>query len=116
MIDNKNIGIGTQETQEEDSGLFVCKLKEPITYNGKRIEKLTFNWDKLNGQDCMAVEEELRIKGVLLVAPQYVVTYLVGIATRACEEKVGADIFEQLPASVFLKIRKATQNFLMTAV
>lgn len=112
VIDPKEFEVAKKESKKA-KGVYTHKFKRPVKYNGQDIEELTFDFNKLSGKDCMAVEEELRMMNVSLVAPTFNGMYLIRMAARACTEKIGADIFYLMPAGDFTRIRSRTQSFFM---
>lgn len=104
--------------QEEEAGtetleVFTIKLKKPVEYNGTSYEELHFNFNKLTGRDCLAIENELSMLGKNFVTPEISGEYLTRFAARALEEPVGADFIQSLPAAVYSRIRARARTFLL---
>lgn len=100
------------KSAEEDS-LVTIELKAPVDWMGCTYEKLTFDFDKLTGRDSLNVENELKSRGKAVMTPAFDANYLVRIAARACEEKLGVDFFESLPIVDFNRIRNAARTFML---
>lgn len=112
--DAKEDGRGT--------GTYTHAFKRPFVYEGRTVESLTFDWDTLTGNDSLAIERELRVKGVTLVVPAYTGEYLVGMAARACTDRteegkrfVGADMIRAMPLGDFQAVTNRARNFLLLA-
>lgn len=97
----------------KSGGVYVHEFKKPITYNGKTYTELTFEWDKLTGNDSRAIVQEVERRGKTVVAPAFSVDYLVRMAARACTEKIGIDAFDLMSIRDFNMIWSAARSFLM---
>lgn len=93
--------------------MFEHKLKKPVEYNGETIEKLEFDFDKLTGADCMAIEDELQAIGKPAVIPAFSSPFLVRMATKACTIDIGSDIFDYMGISDFNIIKSQARSFLL---
>ena len=104
------------KTQPESSVLtYTHKFKTPFCFNNKSYDELTFDWDSLDGQDCLDIEEELTARGITVVAPEFSSAYQIAYAARACTEKIGSDALALMPAKAFLKIKRQVRTFLLVA-
>lgn len=81
----------------------------------KTFEQLDFNFDKLTGQDSLAIEYELQSLGKPVVVAEMSGDYLIRMAARACEVKIGADDLAALPLREFNAIRNRARSFLLRA-
>jgi len=84
----------------------------PFAYEGKTYTELTFDWDKLTGKDSLAIEAELSNLGRPVIIHSISGEYLIRMACRACQEKIGVDAFEQMRLPDYNRIRTAARNFL----
>ena len=89
------------------------KLKSPVLYNGNTVEILSFDWGKLTGKDALAIESELSRSGIPVVVPGLTGQYIIRAAARACTQKIGIDIFEDMSLTDYNRVRSATRSFLM---
>lgn len=97
-------------------------LRHPFTYEGRTVEELSFDWGALTGRDSLAIERELRTKGITLILSAYTGEFLVGLAARACTDRtedgkrfVGTDMIQALPLGEFQTITNRARNFLLRA-
>lgn len=111
-IDPDEFAVAAEEAKTAER-LYTHTFNRPFQYNGQTVTKLSFDFEKLTGRDCLAVENEMRMQGITMVSPTFSGPYLVRMAARACTEKVGSDIFELMPAADFTRIRNRTQSFFM---
>ncbi len=90
------------------------KLRKPIMYNGEELKELSFDFNKLTGEDCIAVESELLSRGVAVIGnPASNIQYIIRMAARACTKTVGIDIFRTMSATDFNRIRTTAYFFLL---
>ncbi|MDF2984883.1 MAG: hypothetical protein K0R50_393 [Eubacterium sp.] len=120
MTDLKNTGvIDTKElsaAQKEaaDSGNSYTHLfRKPYEYEDKTFTQVTFDWDKLTGDDALAIENELQQLGKPVIVPTFSGEYLVRMCARACTDPIGADFFKRMPIADYNKIRSASRSFLL---
>ncbi len=112
LIAPEEFAAAEADAREADD-VYIHTFHKPFQYNGRMIEKLTFDFDRLTGRDCQAVENELRRIGTTLVAPTFSGEYLVRMAARACTEKIGADVFDLMSARDYNRIRNKAQSFFL---
>lgn len=98
---------------EESAGTYVHTFRTPFTYEGKTFNSVSFDFDRLTGNDAMAIEAEMQAMGKPVIIPSLSGDYLVRMATRACKESVGVDFFEMLPIRDYHTIRSKARNFLI---
>jgi hypothetical protein len=85
-------------------------LKKPLEKDGKTIEKLTINIDKLTGNDIMNAENEVVMRGNKSPNPLFTSEGFAVIAAKA-SGNIPEDIFA-LSAPDFLLVTSMVQNFL----
>lgn len=107
---------------EQDSGVYTHTFKRPFSHQGITIERLTFDWGKLTGEDHLAIENELLLRGKTLVTPEFTGEFLCGMATRACTDRNGdgfrilnMEVLKALPMRDFQTICKKARAFLLRA-
>ncbi len=113
-IDNKEFDTAVEEAQNADS-LFTYTLKKPVTYNGNTIETLSFDFDKLTGEDAIKIEDELNRLGTPVISPTFSGEYLIRMSARACTTPVGADLFKSMSLFDYNKIRSKARSFLLSS-
>lgn len=112
IIDPKEFAAAEQETAESTSAVTVM-LSCPVTYENKTYTELSFDFDKLTGEDSLSIENELQAQGKFVVAPTFSGEYLVRMAARACTANIGQDLIRALPISDYNRIRSAARSFLL---
>ena len=120
MAENKKFQNVTEEDiakmQEEMSrGKFTHEFKKAVEHGGKTYAALHFDFDALTGRDCRLIEHELASKGIHLFSRELSSDYQVLFAVRACQENIGEDFFDVIPARDFNTIMKRVQSFLLRA-
>ena len=98
---------------KQGTGSYTHTFSKPFTYEGKTYERLTFDFDKLTGNDCLAIENECSALGVAVVNPAFSGNFLVRMAARACTEKIGANVLTTMPIYDFNRIRSKARSFLL---
>lgn len=110
------IDVATKEAemvQDENVGVYIHIFRTPYAYEGRNYETLTFDFDKLTGNDALAIEEEMQANGKPVIVPTLSGDYLVRMAARACTERVGVDFFGALPIREYQVIRNKARSFLL---
>ena len=69
----------------------------------------------LTGRDCRLIERELAAQGIHVFSRELSSDYQVLFAVRACQEDIGEDFFDVIPARDFNAIMKRVQSFLLRA-
>lgn len=113
---SETINIQDEQIEElavNSEEVFTIKLKKPFEFEGKTYEALRFDFGKLSGKDCLAIENELQMLGIGAAVPEFSGEYLIRFAARALEEDLGPDFIEALPAATFTKIRNRVRSFLL---
>lgn len=111
-IDPKAFAAAEQEAAESGSAVTV-QLSRPVTYEGKIFEKVAFDFERLTGNDALAIEGEMQAMGKPVIIPSLSGEYLVRMAARACMDPVGVDFFAALPIRDYHTIRSHARNFLL---
>lgn len=92
-------------------------FKRPVKYCGKEYTELSFDFDKLTGQDSLSIESELTSLGKNSFIPAMNSEYLIRLAAKACTENVGSDIFTTyMSLSDHLEITKMARSFLLRGI
>ncbi len=117
IISADEFAVAEKEAKERQGfDTYTHKFRKPFTYEGKTYEDLTFEWDKLSGNDYLAIEGEMAALGKVLIAPEFSGDFIVRMIAKACTEKIGSDIIGAMPLCDFNKIRKEARSFLMNSV
>lgn len=111
----------TEETKAEiavvtDSdtpqGAYVHKFQKPYTYEDKTYTELVFDFEKLIGDDLVAIENEMAAVGEFALSPEISTSFLYRLAARAAG--VGSDVISSLPIRDFGKIKNKSRDFLVS--
>lgn len=112
--------VENQAQDEPDEGSYTHTFKRPFTYQGVTIETLTFDWDALTGEDHVAIENELVMRGKTLVVPEFTGEFLYGMAVRACVDRtpdgfrvLDRSAMKAMPLRDFQAICKKARSFLL---
>lgn len=107
------IDKAAQKIIELPSGVWKCKLSEPLEHLGEKFDELTFNFGKLKGEDMLNVEDELMQRHKPIYMNNSVnIHYILFVAVRACEQKVDDTVLKTLSAVDFNHIINKTKLFL----
>lgn len=111
--------------EEGNTSAYVHKLKKPFTFEGCTIEELSFDFDRLTGNDSLAIEDELQSMNKPVIVPTFSGQYLIRMAARACTttlttpdgraRRIGADVIQALPIGDYNRIRSKARTFLLTS-
>ena len=112
LVNETELNAAEQEA-ESSSSVYTAKLAEPVEYEDKTYTEITFDFGALTGEDALAIESELDLLGKPLIAPEFSGEYLIRMASRASNPRVGTDFLKQLPIGVFNKIRNKGRSFLL---
>ncbi len=105
------LGSDAAVLEESESDIFKYELIRPVTYDGKEYKELTFDFGSLTGGDSMDVEDELMSRGHAVLVRSADSMYLSRMCARACNEKVGADIFRLMFVKDCNRILAASRRF-----
>lgn len=111
-IHNDEFTIAKEQT-DGISGTTTIHLRKPFTYEEHTFEELTFDWNRLTGEDALAIEDEVQALNKAVIVPVFSGEFLVRMAARACVERIGQDVLRALPIADFNKVRNAARSFLL---
>lgn len=97
---------------DSDTGKYTHEFKKPYTYEDKTYTKLEFDFEKLIGEDLVAIENEMAAVGEYAISPEISTSFLYRLAARAAG--VGSDVISHLPISDFGKIKNKSRDFLIS--
>ena len=121
LVDKKEFEAAEQAA-EDSAVLYTHTFNPPFVFEGETFASLSFDWERLTGNDSLAIEREvLAVTGRAVVAPEFSGEYLIRMAVRACVElrqdgkrKLGADAYRAMRMSDFNAIRNAARSFLLS--
>lgn len=103
------------ETAEEIEGAYVHQFRTPFTWDGKEYDSLTFDFDNLTGGDLLKVVDEMAMLGTQMQFVRETDTnYQLGVAVRACKEKLPRDAYLAMKFGDLSKIVSRARSFLLT--
>lgn len=88
----------------------VYKLKKPLEYEGKTYEEFRFDFEKLNGNDMIQIENELRDRDIFVITPETDTAFQATLAARAAG--VSDSVITALPIADFLAVKRKVRRFL----
>ena len=97
---------------DSDTGKYTHEFKKPYTYEDKTYTKLEFDFEKLTGDDLVAIENEMAAVGEYALSPEISTSFLYRLAARAAG--VGSDVISHLPIRDFGKIKNKSRDFLIS--
>ena len=97
---------------DSDTGKYVHEFQKPYTYEDKTYTKLEFDFEKLIGEDLVAIENEMAAVGEYALSPEISTSFLYRLAARAAG--VGSDVISHLPIRDFGKIKNKSRDFLIS--
>lgn len=93
-------------------GAYVHEFTKPYTFEEKTYTKLVFDFEKLIGDDLVAIENEMAAVGEFALSPEISTSFLYRLAARAAG--VGSDVISSLPIRDFGKIKNKSRDFLVS--
>ena len=95
--------------------IYTKKMKTPFPYNGETYEELTFDFDKLRGKDGIDIENELLTQTEVVLYPILSPEYMTRFISKACEQPIGFDGFQQMSyvdyKPILERATKCLQNY-----
>lgn len=104
----------TENVTDSDTpvGSYRHIFKNPYTYEDKTYTELVFDFEKLIGDDLVAIENEMAAVGEFALSPEISTSFLYRLAARAAG--VGSDVIVNLPIRDFGKIKNKSRDFLVS--
>lgn len=103
---------GNVTDSDTPTGAYIHKFQKPYTYEDKTYTELTFDFEKLLGEDLVAIENEMAAVGEFALSPEISTSFLYRLAARAAG--VGSDVIVNLPIRDFGKIKNKSRDFLVS--
>ena len=93
-------------------GAYVHEFTKPYTFEEKTYTKLVFDFEKLIGDDLVAIENEMAAVGEYALSPEISTSFLYRLAAKAAG--VGSDVIAHMPVRDFGKIKNKSRDFLIS--
>lgn len=93
-------------------GAYVHEFTKPYTFEEKTYTKLGFDFEKLIGDDLVAIENEMAAVGEYALSPEISTSFLYRLAAKAAG--VGSDVIAHMPIRDFGKIKNKSRDFLIS--
>ena len=93
-------------------GAYVHEFTKPYTFEDKTYTKLVFDFEKLIGDDLVAIENEMAAVGEYALSPEISTSFLYRLAAKAAG--VGSDVIAHMPIRDFGKIKNKSRDFLIS--
>ena len=90
-------------------GAYVHEFTKPYTFEEKTYTKLVFDFEKLIGDDLVAIENEMAAVGEYALSPEISTSFLYRLAAKAAG--VGSDVIAHMPIRDFGKIKNKCYEF-----
>lgn len=110
FVNEKEITAAEQDAKESTS-VYTHNFAEPFTHGEKTYEKLVFDFGKLTGGDCLAIEAEMQMLGKPLIVPEFSGEFLIRMSAKAAN--IGSDVLMAVPLSDYNRIRGKARSFLL---
>ena len=93
-------------------GAYVHEFTKPYTFEEKTYTRLVFDFEKLIGDDLVAIENEMAAVGEYALSPEISTSFLYRLAAKAAG--VGSDVIAHMPIRDFGKIKNKSRDFLIS--
>lgn len=93
-------------------GAYVHEFTKPYIFEEKTYTRLVFDFEKLIGDDLVAIENEMAAVGEYALSPEISTSFLYRLAAKAAG--VGSDVILHLPIREFGKVKNKAQSFLVS--
>ena len=93
-------------------GAYVHEFTKPYTFEEKTYTRLVFDFEKLIGDDLVAIENEMAAVGEYALSPEISTSFLYRLAAKAAG--VGSDVIAHMPIRDFGKIKIKSRDFLIS--
>lgn len=113
-VKNEVAVIPLKETKPADkpnTGVYTHIFKTPFVYAGTTYQEIIFHFERLNGRDMIAIENEMQMNGEYAIAAEASLCFQVKMAAKAAG--IGNDVLEAMPLKEFTRITNAARSFLL---
>lgn len=93
-------------------GAYVHEFTKPFTFEDKTYTRLIFDFEKLIGDDLVAIENEMAAVGEYALSPEISTSFLYRLAAKAAG--VGSDVIAHMSIRDFGKIKNKSRDFLIS--
>lgn len=97
---------------DTSEGAYVHEFTKPFTFEDKTYTRLVFDFEKLIGDDLVAIENEMAAVGEYALSPEISTSFLYRLAAKAAG--VGSDVIAHMPIRDFGKIKNKSRDFLIS--
>ncbi|MEA5057774.1 MAG: phage tail assembly protein [Anaerotignum propionicum] len=111
VVGMENTTATVEKTAEINEGVYTHKFKKPFEYAGATYKELTFNFERLTGNDMISIETEMATRSQYALAPEISRNFQSKMAAKAAG--IGSDVLEVMPLVDFNKITNAARDFLL---
>lgn len=85
--------------------MFILKLEKAIKVGNEEVMELSFDFDKLTGEDVIAAEKSAKTENPRIVVPELDYSFLTALAAKAAG--VSELVIRDLPLKKFMKVKNA---------
>ena len=93
-------------------GAYVHEFTKLYIFEEKTYTRLVFDFEKLIGDDLVAIENEMAAVGEYALSPEISTSFLYRLAAKAAG--VGSDVIAHMPIRDFGKIKNKSRDFLIS--
>lgn len=94
------------------AGTYRHVFSKPYEYEDKTYKELVFDFEKLIGEDLVAIENEMAAVGEYVISPEISTSFLYRMAAKAAN--IGSDAIAHMPLRDFGKIKNQARDFLIS--
>lgn len=104
----------TINSENKGNGVFERKLVKPLMIEGKSVDTLTFDFGSLSGEQCLEIENYLNSHGKKnLLNNAFNSDYLIALAERACDKKIGEKEFSEMSFADYSAIKSKAKIYML---
>ena len=93
-------------------GAYVHEFTKPYIFEDRTYTRLVFDFERLVGDDLVAIENEMAAVGEYALSPEISTSFLYRLAAKAAG--VGSDVIGNMPIRDFGKIKNQSRDFLIS--
>lgn len=104
--------VAVVTNSDTPEGAYVHEFTKLYTFEDKTYTRLVFDFEKLTGNDLVAIENEMAAVGEYALSPEISTSFLYRLAAKAAG--VGSDVIAHMPIRDFGKIKNKSRDFLIS--
>lgn len=104
--------VAVVTNSDTPEGAYVHEFTKLYTFEDKTYTRLVFDFEKLVGDDLVAIENEMAAVGEYALSPEISTSFLYRLAAKAAG--VGSDVIAHMPIRDFGKIKNKSRDFLIS--